>query len=139
MKRLVLMMIPALILVMGAGCNKGMSNKEIGKDEFCSYVNTESIGKTIPIVNDYLEGLSDNLNDEEKLQALTEWFKSCPCIMDATIICMSCIYTLPAQSEVSILFKENDKAEKVVFDIIMSEPLKARICSTTADEKSDND
>ena len=110
-------------------CHSG--NGEEGT--FCSYLNVENIDKTIPFINDFLAGLpssSSFAEDEQNLQALTIWLKSKPCIIDASILCVSCIYTLPAQSEIAILFEENGKTVKVVFDILMSNPLKAiRVCS----------
>jgi len=125
MKRLVLMIIPVLMLVASSGCNKEMSNKEINKDEFCSYVNTENIDKTIPIVNEFLSGLSDNLDETQKLQRLATWLKSCPCFIDATVFCVSCVKTLPAYSEILVSFKEDGVTKELNLCILMSTPLKA--------------
>lgn len=118
-----------LLLLLGlCGCDKEKS-KDATKEDFCLYLNSENIDKTIPIINDYLSSLKSNLNDEQKLKALTEWLKSCPCIIDATILCVSCIYTDPAQSEISILLKENGMTGVFILDILMSNPLTAiRYC-----------
>jgi len=107
--------------------------------EICSYLNMEDITKTIPIIDDYLASLSNDLNDEQKLQAFTEWLKSHSCVIDASILCVSCIYTWPAISEISILFKENEKTVEVVLDILMTNPLKATICSIKEKEISNCD
>ena len=113
-------------LVFGfVGCDKEKDKKE----EFCLYLNSENLDKTIPILNDYLAGLKSKLDEEEKLDALIKWLKSCPCVVDATILCVNCIYTMPAQSEINISFIENGKTVVVVLDILMSNPLKAGICS----------
>ena len=64
MKKIVLMIISALIFVGIAGCNKKISeDEEISKDEFCSYINVENMDKTIHVINDYLANLSNKLND----------------------------------------------------------------------------
>ena len=91
--------------------------------EFCSYVNVENFDKTILVVNKFLDGLSNNLSDEQKIQALTTWLKSCPCIIDATILCVSCIKTLPAQSAIIITFMRDGVVKDIVFGISMSNPL----------------
>jgi len=113
-------------LVFGfVGCDKEKDKK----DELCSYLNSENLDKTIPIINNYLAGQKSKLDDEEKLEALIKWLKSCPCVVDATILCVSCIYTFPAMSEISISFEENEKKVELILDILMSNPLKASICS----------
>ena len=96
---------------------------------FCFYLNLENIDKTIPVINDYLESLESHLNDEQKLQALVTWLKSSPCVIDANILCISCIYTLPAISEISFSFQEEGATIEAVLDIVMTDPLNARICS----------
>ena len=115
-----------LLLLLGvAGCNSEMNSKEFNKDEFCAYVNTENINKTIPIVNEFLSGLSDNLDETQKIQQLAVWLKSCPCVIDATIFCVSCVKTLPEQSEIVISFNENGEVKELNICISMSNPLKA--------------
>ena len=126
-KKLELVGIILLLLLGFTGCDKD-KEKSASKDELCLNLNTEKIDKTTPIINDYLATLKSDLNDVNKLQSLTEWLKSCPCVIDATILCMSCIYTLPAQSEISVLFKENGTTKEVILDILMANPLKAGIC-----------
>ena len=126
MKQLSLIGLVLLLLVGLVGCDK--EGKGTDSEKLCSYLNIENINKTIPIINDYLASLKSNLNDEQKLQSLTEWLKSSPCVIDATILCVSCIYTLPAQSEVNFSFKEGGVTKIVTLDILMSNPLKAGIC-----------
>jgi hypothetical protein len=97
----------------------------VNDDEFCLYFNSQNSGKSLLVINAFLRGLSNDLNDEQKLQALTVWLKSHPCIVDATIFFISCILTLPTQSEIIISFEKNGKMEHLVLDISMSDPLKA--------------
>jgi hypothetical protein len=99
--------------------------KMISNEEFCPAVNMDNIYKTIPVINEFLETLPDDLNDTKKLQALTTWLKSHSCIIDATILCVSCIETLPEQSEIIVSFVEEGRTEKLILDVSMSSPLKA--------------
>ena len=91
----------------------------------------EEMNKSLPVINEFLADLPSNseeqsfLNDGEKLQSLVEWLKSKSCVVDATVLCNSCIYTLPVQSEISISVKYNEKTEVVILDILMSNPLRA--------------
>ncbi|MDR2010628.1 MAG: hypothetical protein LBQ22_09120 [Bacteroidales bacterium] len=126
MKQLSLIGLILLLLIGLVGCDK--EGQEIDSEKLCSYLNTENINKTVPIINDYLASLKSNLNDEEKLQSLTEWLKSSSCVIDATILCVSCIETLPEQSEISFSFIEGEVIKVVTLDISMSNPLKAEIC-----------
>jgi len=110
-------------------------------EKLCLYLNSENIDKTVPIINEFLEGLPSSnsfLGDEQNLQALREWLKSNSCVIDATILCISCIYTYPAQSEISFSFKEGAVTKEVILDIIMTNPLKAKICSIKEKDNQSN-
>ena len=77
-----------LLTIIFAVCKK-QNEKD---DDFCLYANTAYIDETIPLVNEFLAGLSEDLIAGQQLQALAEWFKSKPCIIDATVECPSCTY-----------------------------------------------
>ena len=123
-KKLSFLGIIFLLLLGVVGCEKE-EVLEIGSEEFCLYLNSENIDETIPVINDYLTTLPNNLSDKQKLQQLTRWLKSAPCIIDATILCESCISGLytPTMSEIMITFKENGIAKDFIFDILMTNPL----------------
>ena len=113
-----------LLLIGLVGCDKE-GTLEIDNEEFCLYLNSESMDETVPIINNYLTILQNSLSDKQKLQQLTGWLKSAPCIIDATIICESCIsgmYT-PTMSEIMISFEENGIVKDFIFDIVMTNPL----------------
>ncbi len=129
MKQLSVIGLVLLMLTAFIGCNK--DDQLIDSDKLCPHLNIENIKKIIPIINDYLASLpssNSSSEDEQNIQALTKWLKSSSCIIDAQIICVSCIYTLPTQSEVSFTFKEGEATYEVTLDIIMTEPLRATIC-----------
>ena len=140
MKKLNLVGVVILLLLGLVGCDK--EKKQVTDNEkLCLYLNSENIDETIPIINEFLADLPSSNSfseDEQNLQALTEWLKSSSCVIDATILCVSGIYTDPAQSEVSFSFKENDVIKRVVLDILMTNPLKVvKICSIS--EVNEND
>ena len=103
-----------------------------GNEKLCLYLKSGFIDKTLPVINEFLAGLPSSNSfseDEQNLQALAKWLKSNSCVIDATILCVSCIKTLPLQSEISFSFKEGEVTKVVTLDISMTKPLKARICS----------
>ena len=102
--------------------------KEIDNEEFCLYLNSENMDETMPVVNKYLEKIPNNLSDKQKLQQLTEWLKSTPCIIDATILCESCIPYTPKMSEILITFEENGIMKDFIYDIAMANPLQVVFC-----------
>ena len=112
-----------LLLLGLTGCNKEES-REISNDEFCLYLNSENIDKTIPIINEFLAGLPKKMDEEQKLQALTKWLKSCSCIIDATIFSEPFMYTMGSRmSEILLSFKENGITKDLIIDVAMTNPL----------------
>jgi hypothetical protein len=129
MKQLNLIGLILFSLIGLVGCDKE-SQTDSGK--LCSYLNSGNIDKTIPIINEFLADLPNSNSfseDEQNLQTFVKWLKSNSCIIDATILCVSCIETLPEQSEVSFSFQEGEITKVVTLDISMSKPLKAGICN----------
>ena len=101
-----------------AGCNKRPDNEE----RFCSFVNVENIDKTIPIVNEFLSGLSADLDDEQQLQELVLFLRSCPCI---TVLSQ---LTYRMRSEIVFAFDENETTQRLIMDVSMGKPLKVTGC-----------
>ena len=119
------MILSGLFLVAGCKKDNSVTSYEPEEDEFCGYVNMENIDKTIPVINVFFESLSDDLNDEQQLQALVTWLKSFSCIIDATVLCQSCNGTSPSMSEIAISFDENGITKDFILAISMSNPLQA--------------
>ena len=116
------------LLFMASGCETKKTDTVEDDDEldveFCSCLNTEDLGKTIPIVDEFLAGLAKKLDDGQKMQALAAWLKAQPCIIDASVLCQSCAETDPPKSEILISFDENGTTKDFVLDISMGKPLK---------------
>jgi len=103
------------------GCNKQPNNEYDETEKFCSYVSVEDIDQTIPIVNDFLSGLSAGLSDEQQLQSLVTWLKSYRCIVNAALLSQQ---TDPPTSEIAIWFDENETTKKFIMYVSMERPLK---------------
>ncbi|HQN57977.1 MAG TPA: hypothetical protein PLR24_12115 [Saprospiraceae bacterium] len=116
-----------VIILLGAlagGCNK---ERVLCADdgEFCRSITNHREEKSLSIINGYLNKQNKNLDDGVKLCLLKDWLECKSCIEGAEILCNSCIYTLPAQSELSLRLNTSGPDSVVVLDIIMSNPLQA--------------
>ncbi len=90
--------------------------------EFCSFVDSQDFDQTASIINDFLEGQKKN-EDTENLEALKDWLACISCVGEVEILCNSCIYTLPTQSELRVEFIANGQTIIKVLDIRMGERL----------------
>jgi hypothetical protein len=78
-----------------------------------------------PVLNAFLETIDDSLSDEQKIEQVVNWINSTNCGINAEILCVSCIYTNPPQSEITIHFlTTNGGSQSVVMDIVMSNPMR---------------
>lgn len=93
MKKWYKVLAASLIVAIGTyACNEAAemeSENEVKYEqevEFCSCLDLENINKTIPIVNDFLAGLSDDISEEQTFESLVVWLNSFPCDLNATIL-----------------------------------------------------
>ena len=119
-----------MLFIAVSGCETKSTVPDEDDDEalklkFCSFLNTEDIVKTIPLVDKFLSSLSNNLDDAQKLQALTAWLNEQPCIIEASVLCQSCVETNSPMSEIFISFDDDGMTQEFVLDVSMSNPLKA--------------
>ena len=112
-----------LLIICAADCKE-----RVQEEDFCSYVNLEDIGQTMPMMNKFLSGSYNNLDENQKLQKIQElitWLLSHPCITDACVLCMSCTQTNPPMSKIRISFDENGITHDFILDIAMKYPFEA--------------
>jgi hypothetical protein len=93
-------------------------------ETFCSFIKNSEFDGTSSIINNFLINTDKDLPDAQKLEDLKEWFKCKSCVSSVEILCNSCIYTLPAQSELRIHFIVNGQKKELTADISMSNPLR---------------
>ncbi|NOU47468.1 MAG: hypothetical protein HOO86_10450 [Bacteroidales bacterium] len=105
-----------------SSCKK---DKDTQVDAFCNLVEIHDYEGTGPMINDFLAGLGNESQDKQLIK-LKEWMESKSCVDSAVIVCNSCIYTYPAQSELRIVFITQGRDTTMTMDILMSEPLKFR-------------
>lgn len=97
----------------------------LDNEAFCSLVEQQNFDATGAIINDFFS--SQNKGDkDEHLEKLQNWLECKSCVSKVTLICNSCIKTLPAQSELSIKFLSNGQKVKMTLDIVMDDPLRFR-------------
>ena len=150
MKRLVLMIVPALICGMVlTGCGSELATDDNKKNElmngeldeavdedvsddveFClCFDNFEDMNKTIPIVNEFLANLPDEirLNDgwthkEQIFGSLEAWLNSFPCSVDAKILYgVDLIWGQEQMRGVAISVKDGDKIRELELDFAVIE------------------
>jgi hypothetical protein len=93
---------------------------------FCSFIDKADFNNTSSVINKYLAGQEKKLSENEKLEQLRDWLKCKSCVSSAEILCNSCIYTNPAQSELKVSFIVNGQQVEKCLDVIMDEPLSVR-------------
>lgn len=120
-KLLLLITASALLLPALISCEKDR-DADPGDALFCRYVNNQDFDSTGPLINAFLTDLERNRPDEN-LETLRSWLEAKSCVDKATILCNSCIYTLPPQSEISIDFISQRQKITLTMDVTMSDPL----------------
>lgn len=121
MRHILLPTIALAALTLGARCNKH-DHHTTGNDAFCQVMEQEGLDATGTVVNTFLAQLSEG--ETQGLEKLLAWLDEKSCVTEATLICHSCIETLPPQSEIRlVLHGENLHLEKTM-DIAMETPLR---------------
>jgi hypothetical protein len=92
------------------------------EEAFCSLVNAQDFDGTGPVINEFLKTF--NANDPQALDELVEWLECKRCVRSAIIVCNSCIYTLPPQSQIEVTFIQDSDSTILIMDIVMDNPLR---------------
>lgn len=121
-KELLACLFMLMFVILSTGCKKEKNNAV--DTEFCAFISKKDYNGTAPLINDYLKGQSDGLTESQKLNQLKDWLNSKSCVAGVEILCTSCIYTLPAQSELKVTFIIEGKLAENTLDIIMEKPLR---------------
>lgn len=126
MKNIVLVFKTLILLTLVLTSCKKENVKCSDDTEFCSLIDKEEYNNTGSIIDKYLSGQKKKLSDSEKLEQLRDWLKCKSCVSNAEILCNSCIYTNPAQSELKVSFIVNGQKVEKCLDIVMDKPLRVR-------------
>lgn len=120
---LYLILISAFFTVSLISCQKEKNEADINK-EFCASVSAHDFDKTETLINNFLKTVNPGLPDSEKMDKVSAWFQNKSCVSDAKVLCVSCIDTNPAQSEIAITFNINGQPIDKVLDVIMANPMR---------------
>ena len=124
---IMLLCIVTMVFFAAVGCEK--QNSSFLEDEFCScFHNFEDINKTIPVVNDFLANMPNEMKDnggwtykEQIFQDLVAWFKSLRCVIDANILWSVAAIYPPEMGGVSISVKDNNIVKELYLDFAIVE------------------
>ncbi len=92
-------------------------------EAFCSFIANQDYDATGPLIDAFLADLSPD-NPSDNLDQLADWLACKSCVENVSLICNSCIQTLPAQSELSVDYMVNGQTTSMVLDIIMDDTLR---------------
>ena len=117
---ILLLLIPAIFF---AGCDKNKDKNGDIEEKFCSYLDVENIDKTFPIVNEWLSVQSADLSGEQILEALAEWLKTQPCVIEVEVVCSACGETASPTGEIAISFEDDGVTKDFIFELSLTNPL----------------
>jgi hypothetical protein len=126
MKKVTVFLVIICSLIIGLTSCKKDDLKCANESEFCAFVSSKQYNQTGSFINQYLSKLNNELTETEKLERLKDWLKCKSCVANVEILCNSCIYTYPAQSELKIWFTVDGQQSEKCLDIIMDNPLRFR-------------
>lgn len=122
MKQL-LILCGALLLTVSA-CNKrNRSDANCYNTAFESHVVNGNFGQIPSSMQTFVASISNSQSDSAKMQKIAKWLNCQPVVSSANILCISCIETLPEQSEINFTVQHNGQDTTLVLDILMSNPL----------------
>jgi hypothetical protein len=105
-----------------SACKKDNNSDE---EAFCTLVNSQDFTETGPLIDNFLAKQKKN-QPEGNLEKLRAWLEAKSCIDSATILCNSCVESLPPQSVLNIDFNSNGQTINMNLVILMDERLKFR-------------
>ena len=90
---------------------------------FCLDLDVENPEKSIPVINKFLSGLTDDLTGVQKIDELEKWLNLQPCVLSAEIQHYSSVKTNPPTGEFHIRFGDGGKYRFYVMDVAWSQPM----------------
>ncbi len=89
---------------------------------FCGYIQAEKFDSTYRFLNQILSKIPF---DEDSMKKFEKRLIEENCVVEVEWICNSCLFSLPAQSEVLVRIKTNQGFIRVVIRVVMMEPMKS--------------
>ena len=110
MRHIKISLVIAIFTFLLAGCRKETLN-----NDGCNGIRQGIITNDITLLNNSLADLLTTFSNENLDKLAQNIFIRCN--INAIVICYSCIYTLPAQSEIRVTFSEGGNPVQKVLDI----------------------
>lgn len=88
--------------------------------EFCNFVNSKDNDGAANVMNIFLSSIDSNESDKAKIEYLEKWLKCKPCVMSIEVSCVSCMFSLPPQSGITIKVSENGQIVRKLVYVVMS-------------------
>ena len=120
MKLNIFILITAVVFAFAA-CKKEVMI--CGNMTFCEKVDYQYSELLNTDINHFMATITAD-TPEDKLNVLNDWLLNMRCVTEAEIICNSCIYTNPPQSELKITFDADGKEVIKTMNVLMSDTLK---------------
>lgn len=98
-------------------------DSNVDNEQFCAFVTSQNFEATVPMIDQFL-ATQQSSNSAQALQNLRDWLDAKGCVAGTTLLCNSCIKTLPAQSEISVDFSVDGQVVTRTMDILMDETLR---------------
>ncbi|MBB1285330.1 hypothetical protein HRH25_13180 [Flavisolibacter sp. BT320] len=105
---------PCLLLLLAVSCTK--QDLESNCSTLKEGITGNDVARVKLSISRFIAALPNKKHTNENLLAMTQKIEAgCSVIVDA--VCFSCIYTLPAQSEISVSFSLSGTTVRKVIDI----------------------
>lgn len=88
----------------------------------CNNLTTENPISAKSSIDNFLQSLPGK-NSDKDLESLAQWLLRQECVKQIDILCNSCIFSLPPQSELRLTIGEPNQVFELHLAILMSEPM----------------
>ncbi|MDR0830923.1 MAG: hypothetical protein LBN95_12570 [Prevotellaceae bacterium] len=96
--------------------------------DFCDILNGQSIAQASFLINQFFQQqalttrpANELFTDEQKIEEFVAWLNGFDCITNAETVCVSCVYTNPPKSEISITYTHFGQTSTYIVDILMTD------------------
>ncbi len=122
-----------LIIILGGmlitftACNKrNTSEASCYSSSFETHIQNGTFDQIPAAMQSIVAAIDTNQSDSVQIATIVDWLNCQPAVIAVEKICVSCIETLPTQSEIRFKVQHNGQDTNLVLDILMSKPLRAQ-------------
>jgi hypothetical protein len=93
------------------------------KNKICDAINANNLTAAEVELNTVISKINTSQSDQLQMEEVKKILSTIDCLSNVEIICVSCIYTLPAQSEIKMNVMINGQSQEIIADVVMKNPL----------------